>query len=145
MVAGILEKKDGMCMRKTGDGKTYCFTRRDLRPFVDSQCGFTINIPHARSGMGKASLKYLIKSNRVLQVEEAKRCDIKAVSLCRENLHNEPKIALSAAAGEYRILFVTPELLTMENAVFKRLGSSKVVRAWLGRVIIDEAHLCHQW
>lgn len=25
MAAGMLEKKDGLCITKTGDGKTYCF------------------------------------------------------------------------------------------------------------------------
>ena len=67
------------------------------------------------------------------------------MSLCSENIQKEPKIAISAAAGQYQLIFVSPEVLNMENSVFKRLVGSKVVRSRLGGVIIDEAHLCHQW
>ena len=69
------------------------------------------------------------------------------MSLCNENLNKDPKLVQSAAAGEYQLIFLAPELIGIESpcSVFKRLVGSKVVRGRLGGVIIDEAHLCYQW
>lgn len=75
----------------------------------------------------------------------AEACGIKAVALCSQNLQKDPEIALSAAAGQFQLVFVAPELLSMENSAFKRLLASKVFRSRLGGVVIDEAHLCHLW
>ena len=128
MAAGMLESRDSLCLTKTGDGKTYCFLVASIY---------------------NPSLIFLVVSPLISlmedQVRAARTAGIKAVSLNSENLRKEPQIATSAAAGQYQLLFVSPELLNMDNTVFKKLLASKVVHARLGGVIIDEAHLCHQW
>ena len=67
------------------------------------------------------------------------------MSLCSENLQKDPKILQSAAAGQYQLIFLSPEVLSMENSVFRSLVGSKVIRGPLGGIVIDEVHLCHQW
>ena len=97
--------------------------------------------------MGYENTRFIIctKRSNKKQVRSAKTFGIKAVSLSSENLHKKPKIAQSAAAGEYQLIFLSPELISVENPVFRKLLNSKVVHARVGGVIIDEAHLCHQW
>lgn len=145
MAAGMLEKRDSLCITKTGDGKTYCFL---IAAMFDPSLIFIVVSPLIslmHDQVSKTQEKKVMPNSP--QVRVARSCGIKAVSLCSENLHKDPKIAQRAVAGEYQLIFIAPEMLSMDSSssIFKRLVSSKVVHGRLGGVIIDEAHLCHQW
>ncbi|MCW2783217.1 MAG: hypothetical protein JWR35_3666 [Marmoricola sp.] len=78
-------------------------------------------------------------------MSNAEKNGIKAVALNSDNIRENPGIITKTIAGAYQLVFLSPEILSMENSTFTRLIASVTFRARLLGVVIDECHLCHQW
>lgn len=79
------------------------------------------------------------------QVAEAEKMGIKACALHQNQLKEHPEIVGEVLSGKFQLVFMCPEVLNINNAMFKKMVSNKGFCGRVFSIVIDEVHLCQQW
>jgi len=80
------------------------------------------------------------------QVRSAKELGINAVQITEQSIKENPDLINSVRDGEFRLVFLRPEFCLPANDHWRMmtLRKSKFVKG-VFCIVIDEAHLIHQW
>ena len=121
----VLQGKHAVVMQPTGSGKSICF---QLPPFIGGGIALVI-----------APTLSLIHD----QVHHLRSKGIPATFLC--STQKDHTIAVGISAGEYKVVYVTPERLfpggSQPNYLFQSLAS----KGKICLIVVDEAHCIFTW
>jgi len=126
--AEVLCGRDVYVITATGTGKTMCFL---LTLFTRS--GIVVVVSPLLAMMED-------------QVHSATRLGISAVQISEQTLQDIPHLLDRISNGEFRLVFMQPEFCQPSNPSWRKLtlGRTKFAQG-VYCVVIDEAHLIHQW
>jgi hypothetical protein len=126
--AEILCGRDTYVVTATGSGKTMCF---QLALF-------------ARPGIIVVISPLLALMDD--QVSGAAQLGIKAVQISEKTIKEDPELINRVRDGEFRLVFLQPEFCHASNGQWRKMTGlkTKFVESVFS-IVIDEAHLIHQW
>ena len=126
--AEILCGRDTYVITATGSGKTMCF---QLALFA--RPGSIIVVSPLLALMDD-------------QVSGAARLGIKAAQISEQAIKADPDLVDKVRQGEFRLVFLQPEFCHASNGLWRRMTAPRTRFAQgVFCVVIDEAHLIHQW
>jgi superfamily II DNA helicase RecQ len=130
----LLEGRDVVVSAQTGSGKSMCYFGL---PIVSPDSCTLVICP----------LLALMSE----QVRSAEELGIRAVHLCADTIKANQGIIKAVRCGEFSIVFLTAEFMSMDNQMWKTLvsedkqGRLPNFSSKLGYIVIDEVHLVHEW
>lgn len=135
----VLEGNDTIVVTATGTGKTLCFQALSIVKPRGVVCVVSPLL---------SLMKDHDESNAMLGISSCR--------LTRKTLREDPDMINRAAAGEYSMVFISPEMINLRDANFEKLlgmgrkggrrgGKKSGFSDKLFAIIVDEAHLCYTW